>query len=159
MVVERDLETGATRELFSKPDATGSLHLSPDGKWIAYIRTPPIDSRNPGAKTSTVFFHSIEGGPPREISVAANLSPYYAVEWMRDSKAILVPGSSGNTPPRLWVVPITDGAPRTLGIDIRTWLTDNGMRLHPNGRQIAYFSGQETREVWALENVIPGRTK
>jgi hypothetical protein len=59
----------------------------------------------------------------------------------------------------LWLVPASGGAPRKLDIDTRTWLIDSGMRLHPNGRQLAHFSGQETREVWALENIVPPRPK
>ena len=156
IVVERDLGTGAERKVFTKPDATGSLHLSPDGKWIVYIRTPPIDSSNPGAKTSTVFFHPVDGTPPREIHVPAMLGAYHDVEWMPDGKAVLVPGeSSGSTPPTLWLVPLESAAPRKLDIDISTWAIGNGMRIHPSGKLIAHFSGQETREVWALESVVP----
>jgi len=158
ILVERDLETGAERQLFTKPDATGSMHFSPDGKWIAYIRTPPLDSSKPGAKTSTVYFHSLGGAPAREVNVYAVLNAYHDVEWMPDSRALLVPSEVvGTTPPTLWVIPVDAAVPRKLDIDIRTWLIGNGMRVHPSGKLIAYFSGQEAREVWALENIVPAR--
>ena len=160
IVMERDRATGAERELFTKPDATGSLHLSPDGNWIAYIRTASIDSSNPGARTSTVFFHSTDGAPPREIQVPAVLGAYHDVEWMPDGKAVLVPGeSAANTRPSLWLVPLDGAGPRRLDIDVRGWLIGNGMRIHPSGKLIAYFAGEESREIWALENVIPAATK
>lgn len=51
------------------------------------------------------------------------------------------------------------GPPRKLDIDTSDWGTSGGIRLHPDGSQIAYFKGQSEREVWALENVLPGATK
>jgi hypothetical protein len=96
--VERNVATGAERQLFTKPDATGSLHVSPDGRWVTYIRTAPLNSTNPGATTSTVFFHPLEGGPSREAPVPAMLNAYHDVEWMPDGKAIVVPAEVNGKP-------------------------------------------------------------
>ena len=57
----------------------------------------------------------------------------------------------------LWLVPVNDGQPRKLDIDVATWSLDGlgGFRLHPNGHQIAFLAGERSQEVWALENVLP----
>jgi Tol biopolymer transport system component len=156
VLIERDRNTGAEREVFRKPESTGTLHPSPDRTFVAAVRSASLDSSTPGGKISTVFFFTIADGTRREVQVPAVLSAFYAVEWTPDGKALLVPGQS---PAALWLVPASGGAPRKLDIDTRTWLIDSGMRLHPNGRQLAHFSGQETREVWALENIVPPRPK
>ena len=51
-------------------------------------------------------------------------------------------------------MPVNGRNARKLDIDIRGWVTGAGLRLHPDGKQIAFFSGQDSREVWALANVL-----
>jgi Tol biopolymer transport system component len=152
---EEDISTGTRRQLFRKPDATGTPVLSPDGRWFAFIRTPPIDLPKPGSN-STVFLHPVDAGTPREIEIPGILQAFFGFDWMPDSKALLVPGRSSEQ--ALWLVPVS-GTARKLDIDIRSWITGYGIRVAPNGKQIAFFSGQTRNEVWALENVIPTATK
>ena len=156
-VIEQDLATGARRTVFAKPDGTGSPRLSPDGQSIAVVRTPAVDSANPGGKTSTVIIAPVDGGSLRSVIVPAVLGTYRDVEWTPDSRNLLIAGSDPE--PHLWLVPVNGGSPRKLDIDTSTWLTGQGIRLSPNGRQIAFFTGRAAREVWALENVIPPRQK
>jgi Tol biopolymer transport system component len=151
-IVEHDLVSGAKREVFRKPGGTGSTHLSPDGKFIAVIRTPSAEGKNSNAPaTSTLFVYSVDGGPTREINVPVAVNQYFGVDWLPDGKNVVVAGGS---PGRLWVVPVS-GTPRALDVDIRNWGPGAGIRIHPNGKQIAFFTGQEAREVWALEGLIP----
>ena len=45
---------------------------------------------------------------------------------------------------------------RKLDIDVSDWhLSGGGIRLHPNGKQIAFFAGKRSQEVWALEDFLP----
>jgi Tol biopolymer transport system component len=151
-VIEHDLANDTKREVFAKPDGTGSTHLSPDRKWIVVVRTSPIDPKNARGTTSTVIFQPVEGGgSPREVTVPAELNAYYGMDWTPDAKAVLVAGGPDRA---LWLVPVTGGAPKKLDIDVRTWGTDNGIRIHPNGKQIAYFAGESSREIWALEDLL-----
>jgi len=32
-----------------------------------------------------------------------------------------------------------------------------GMRLHPDGRQIAYYTGRGRRDLWVMENYLPDK--
>jgi hypothetical protein len=32
-----------------------------------------------------------------------------------------------------------------------------GVRLHPDGRRIAFTSGERKSELWVLENLLPAR--
>ena len=157
-VIAHDIATGVRKQLFRKPDATGTAVLSPDGRWIVFIRTPPIDLANPGSTKSTVFLHPVDGGTPREMNVPAVLEAFYGFDWMPDGKAVLIPGRSPE--PALWLVSVSDGnGPRKLDVDIRSWLTGYGIRVAPSGKQVAFFTGQIRNEVWALENVTPATAK
>jgi Tol biopolymer transport system component len=156
-VFEHDLSTGTRRQIFRKPDVTGTSVLSPDGRWFVFIRTPALDLANPGSTKSTVFLHPVDSGTPREIEIPAVLEAFFGFDWAPDGKAVLIPGRSPEA--ALWHVPVGGGMPRKLDIDINPWLTGYGIRVAPNGKQIAFFSGQARNEVWALENVIPAATK
>ncbi len=152
VVFEEDLTTDARREVFRKPDATGALRLSPDGKLIAMIKSPVIDSTNPTAKTSSLIIASVADGTLREVVVPAVLDTYRGFDWTPDAHAIVVAAEAPDA--ALWLVAVTGAAPKKMEIDTSKWGTGMGIRLHPNGKQIAYFTGDDAREVWALENVL-----
>jgi hypothetical protein len=54
----------------------------------------------------------------------------------------------------LWLFPVEGGEPRKmdLAIDRNT----SPLRVHPDGRQLAYVAGETRYEVVALENYLPG---
>ena len=85
------------------------------------------------------------------------LGAYRDVEWTPDSTALLIAASAPET--RLWLIPADGHVPRKLDVDTSHWVTAHGFRLHPGGRQIAFFSGEDAREVWVFENVVPMATK
>ena len=80
------------------------------------------------------------------------------MSWTPDSQAVIVMKAvdESREEKELWLVPVGDGEARKLDIDVDDWHL-NGTRLHPNGRQIAFFAGKRSQEVWALENFLPAR--
>jgi len=155
-LLERDLVTGTDREVaWSRPVGAqlGNAELSPDGQTFAVI------SWNENAKTSTLLVFPAGGGEPRalfSVTPPDDLASFGATAWTPDSRAVIVTNTTGERfdPKELWLVPVDGTAPRRLGIDIRAWKVSNGIRLHPDGRHIAFFTGTDSREVWALENVL-----
>ena len=75
--------------------------------------------------------------------------PYHGHTWTPDGRALLV--TTTGPQPAIWQVPIDGSAPRKLEIDISQW--NMGWRLHPKGTHIAFRTGKDAREVWALESV------
>ena len=53
----------------------------------------------------------------------------------------------------LWLVSTTGAEPRKLAFDADQ--VGRPMRLHPNGRQLAFVSGGRHAEIWVLENFLP----
>ena len=142
-IIERDLATGSERDFA----AAGAV--SPDGRWGAIIR---FDAKS---KSSTVTFTPLGGGEPHSVVAPVELAGFRALTWTPDSRAIL----SAESGKALWVVPVDGRSPRKLDIDISSWIDGQGIRLSPDGKSIAFFTGQDAREVWALENVVPAGSR
>ena len=171
--VEYDLASGETREVFPRNGEgfrMGRSELSPNGRFAAAVS---IDLAEKGkrpygdsyGKYNTLLLFPVEGGEPRELLRVARperLSAWGGMSWTPDSQTVIVMkvfGESGKETGReLWLVPINGAAARKLDIDVSDWGAGSGnIRLHPNGRQIAFFAGKRSEEVWALENFLPAR--
>jgi Tol biopolymer transport system component len=160
--MELDLDSGETRALFERGGrGYGSFELSPDGRYFA---TTKHDS---DAKTSSVILVSVADGHEREllsVNAPALFASYGFMSWTPDGKALMVqkhkrsPGDpyGERGPKELWLVSVDGGKARKLDIDIDDW--SGRIRLHPDGNQIAFFTGKQSRELWALENLLPAQT-
>ena len=78
-----------------------------------------------------------------------------SVAWAPDGQGVLFvkqPDPKSQTT-ELWLVPVQGGEPRKLdlaGPVIRE------VRVHPDGRRIAYTAGGDRSDVWVMENFLPG---
>ncbi|HUQ93860.1 MAG TPA: tetratricopeptide repeat protein [Bryobacteraceae bacterium] len=157
-IVERDLASGAEREVIRHPRLWREVNLSPDGRHLA-VQTG-ID---PASKTSSLLLVPIAGGEPRELVRLAEpdgWGPNGTTAWTPDSRAILkMKRTASGT--ELLLVSATGGPPRKIGIDSDRWIQggvgglDRGFSLSPDGRGIAFLTGKNAAEVWAIENFLP----
>ena len=162
---ERDLASGTERVVHAgrpspigvtPPDGRlGEISLSPDGRWIASYRSEA------SRKSAVLVLIPVNGGEPRDLlrvnqPERVNNS---SMPWTPDGRSILVrknevpPGTS-----ELWLVPIDGAPPRKLEFDANRVVpySQGKIRLHPDGRQIAFVSGPPySSEVWVLENFLP----
>ena len=59
-------------------------------------------------------------------------------------------------PSGLWRVSAEGGDAQKLELDLDLAVGMPGVRVHPDGRQLAFTSGQPYKlEIWALENFLP----
>jgi len=145
--VERELVSGAERELVRGKDLRG-LGLSPDGRFIATAHTD--------GKSWILLLVPISGGETRELlRVSKPQSLSVNLTWMADSRAVLVNKglNENDTENELWFVPIAGGQPHK--IDLGADQFEGAVNVHPDGRRIAYVSGDRREEVWVLENFLP----
>ena len=108
-----------------------NLEISPDGKWLAWT------------KDGIVMVMSSSGGDQRQVA-SLRQGGVMGLEWLRDSTALLVsvPGS----PPALWRVSL-DGKADKLATRLDRV---DSVRLHPDGRRVAYTAGKVWEEVLVL---------
>jgi Tol biopolymer transport system component len=154
-VIERELATGTERDISVRGDSGRSLpgrgapaRSSEAGTMV----TIQIDRR---AAQSTVTLTPAGAGEPRVITLPAIVESNDSISWTSDRRALLVASnadSRGRPHQRLWLVPLDGDPPRELDIDISTWVIGS-IRLSPDGRHVAFFTGEDAREVWALETV------
>ena len=109
-----------------------------------------------GYRTTALLLVPTNGSAPREllrVSRPEVLEGWSTLNWTPDAKALIVVKTTGETQ-HFWIVPVDGSKPRKLDVDISKWTLDT-VRLHPDGRQIAFYAGEQSEEVWALENFLP----
>jgi Tol biopolymer transport system component len=157
--IERVLATGSEREI-ARGDL-GSINLSPDGRWIA------AQQASPSPEGDAVVVIPVDGGAAREVlrtSPAQRILRFSGIPWTPDGHALLVrkivSGDIRRSTSELWLVSVDQTPPRKLAIDTNQWKAGNMgvISLSPDGRKLAFLSGDVKDEVWALENFLPAVT-
>jgi hypothetical protein len=158
-LVEYDLASGKARPVYGSAESvrTGNFELSPDGRYAATISMQDLDHvSGEGYRTTALLLVPIDGSEPRELMRVSRpevLEAWSTLNWTPEGKALLVLKRIGEKR-EFWIVPVDGSKSHKLNVDISHWTLDN-VRLHPNGRQIAFYSGEQSEEIWALENFLP----
>lgn len=123
---------------------------SPDGRSVAF--TYAADTK---VSESRLVVLSLDGGTPREVAVARHPEGFAAdsVVWTPDGRYLLFAKRSADGSNSVWRVRAEGGEPQKL--HLATEGANIGLRVHPDGRRIAFTSGERTSEIWVLENVLP----
>jgi Tol biopolymer transport system component len=146
-----DLASGKRTEIPQAGYARG-VAVSPDGRSIALLTT---DAGAPPRAYLSVA--DADGRNSREILSTDNsneLSVRAGLRWSPDSRFIyFLRGAEG----LLWRIPATGGAATFVGQLAKT--PARTFELTHDGRQVIFGTDSGfTVEVWALENLLPGRT-
>ena len=147
-VVVRDVQSGTERLLLEQRGLAG-LSLSPDGRSIAYL----LSDR--ASKTVTVNRMPIEGGAPQVIARLSGGTRNMST-WSPDGGTIVFATIDDNDKAWLWSVAATGGTPQKLALDDFKNVARN-VRIHPDGKHLAYETGNNAFEIWTLENFLPSR--
>jgi Tol biopolymer transport system component len=153
--IERELASGHEREIVRGD--LGSISLSPDGKWIAAQQV------NRATNSESVVVIPVSGGDPKEllrVSQPARVNRYTGMPWTPDGRGVLVRTRLADDSGELWLVPVGDEPAYKIDVNVEAWATGpvGVISLHPDGRQLAFLTGEATSEVWRLENFLPANT-
>ena len=148
--VRRDLDTGRETDVYRTP-ASGTqnrLAPSPDGRQLAIIM---VDQ---ASKAVVLRVVPVAGGQPRTLFQGDDLALLGFVAWTPDGRYLLFGRHSALEPSlrELWRIPVGGGEPQKLDLameDLRN------LRIHPDGRRIAFTAGTDRSEVWVMENFLP----
>jgi Tol biopolymer transport system component/DNA-binding CsgD family transcriptional regulator len=145
----RDLETGQEKELY-RGGAWKCLALSPDGRLLAFV------TEEMGTPSYVVKVIPAVGGEPRELLRVKEPERITTVTWMPDGRQLLFGRENGTAAQKqataVWRIPVAGGAPQRLGLTMNAL---RHLRVHPDGRQIAFTAGSPEAEVWVMENFLP----
>jgi Tol biopolymer transport system component len=152
-ILRRDLDTGKDTELASIPGPAGIplIAASPDGKWLAFT------SREEGEQKIRLKIVFSVGGEVRELFQTMDKGFFLDLNWTADSRFLwfrrVTPSDDPKVPPKWesWKISPDGGNLQKLELVI----PGGGMRLHPDGRQIAFYNGRGRRDLWVMENFLP----
>jgi Tol biopolymer transport system component len=151
-IVTRDLATGQEKELYSVAELSyhfcAGVALSRDGQQLAFA----VREAQSGSKILKVL--PAGGGEARDLLRGAQLPFPGSVAWAPDSQSVLFvkQPSPGDSRTELWRIPVQGGEPRRLDLTAENM---RELRIHPDGRRIAFTAGADKQEVWVMENFLP----
>ncbi len=129
------------------------LALSPDGQQLAFMVSCDNEWSLQIAPSSGG--HARETARLRKEETAGG----WGLTWTPDGRHLLFLGKRENELCELQRIPVEGGEPQNLGLKIK-WHLGVHPSFHPDGRRIA-FTGpgpRPGREVWVMENFLPGFT-
>ncbi len=146
-IVEIDLESGARRRLVppvTRGQAAGTpgddeVHLSPDGRWLAF-------RRRTASVVGDVFVEPASGGDARAIT--HDRTGITGLAWSRDGQSLIVSSQRQSGLVRLWRFPVNGRPP--------VCLTDAALSaaypaVNPRDRQIAFASRFFDTNIWRID--------
>ncbi len=151
-IVARELSSGQEKILFSIGALSyhfcAGVALSHDGRQLA-LAVSDAKSRSKSVKILPAA-----GGEARDLLREAQMPFPGSIAWTPDGRSLLFvkqpnPRDQKN---ELWLIPVQGGDPQKLDLTAKNMLD---LRVHPDGRHLAYTSKGDRSEVWAIENFLP----
>ena len=145
-----DLQTRRETALVRRR-SLGSFSVSPDGRWLV------LTAWGEPTNSQVLFIMPTAGGDLRElVRIGAEESNGRVTPlWTPDGRWVIFAKGARGKPTRdvqLWRIPAEGGEPTRLDVTIdNLWR----LRLHPDGRRIAFDTSGGKAEVWVLENFLP----
>jgi len=145
----RDLATGQEQVVCRPPSWPYGLAISPDGRQLALYGGWERNSSLLVAPIATGQLRTLFSSPQGIKTIA----------WTPDGRHLLFSltqpagGAGSGATTDLWRIPVEGGQSQKLELAMDS-LAD--LRVHPNGRHIAFVAGSHKGEVWVMENFLPG---
>lgn len=129
-------------------DGGDRVTVSPDGSKLAVVAQP--DAVYGDRWIGTI---PVDGGPFSPVAPVEGLIG--SLEWTPDGRALLFStlpdGTWPEEPWETWIVSAEGGEPQPL--ELMEDVAPRGMKLHPEGRRIAFEAGPKRGEVWVMEGL------
>ena len=151
VLLARSVTGSETKEIFKTSENVSWLHVSPDGRYIGFVRSPRA---NESSKDSAFVVTPIAGGDSRTVySAPGQLS----LQWSTDAQSVFSERWLESST-EFWRIPLSGEPARVLELKGRS-MRGSGDRFafSPDGTRVAFTrqAGESGYQVWALENFLP----
>jgi Tol biopolymer transport system component len=145
LLMARNLQSGAEREVYRFAGPMGWPSTSPDGTQLAVAVTEPASRR------ISINVVPTAGGKARTVVTLPEgyvmLGNRGRVLWGPNNNLIFMPASKQRA--EVWSVRLDTGAATTLDLQLPGMMQPD---LHPDGRRLLFRAGEVTDEIWALSS-------
>jgi Tol biopolymer transport system component len=151
-IMALDLTLDQERELYRFRGNMGVASPSPDGRQLAFW----IQEPDPSARVS-IRVMPTSGGTPREVVrlPEGTSSPAGApFVWTQSEHLLFVTQDTSSGARWISRVALAGGPLEKLDIAMTNL---GGVRLHPDGRRLAFGGGEQSLEIWVMETTSPPR--
>lgn len=153
-IVEQNIASGAVRLIGETNPHPWDPTFSPDGSQLAYFDRDPADSE----KLADLEIMSIEDGSTR-IIYPGSQKPAIAFEaginWSPDGKNLLLAFlNEERTQHQFHLLDPVSGERTPVGQSMKEGQVIRHAALHPDGKQLAFSSGEIGSQLWAIKNLI-----
>ena len=141
----RNLDSGEDKELFRPEESTfvSNLALSPDGRRLAF-GTSTLSQ----IIAQVLMLMPLEGGTPRRLLGVPGQGPqFHGLDWARDGTHLYFGRQE-----QMWRISTEGGEPEPVGLQPNG---SDGFAISPDGRRVAFITGETKEEVWVMENFLP----
>jgi Tol biopolymer transport system component len=115
------------------PDYLFHLEVSPDGRHLA------VSGRQPGVGGGVIHIVFTDGGGTRELLRFPKNENAQVAAWTPDGRTLLFFRTLSNDGGRgLWSISVSGGEPRKLAISGTNIRRPEMLRVHPDGKQLAF---------------------
>lgn len=158
-IVRLNLETQEKEVLYTSKlpgENFISLELSPDGRRLAF--SGAALEKTSGEEETVLMVMPAEGDQPRLLLQVPAEELVKVVGWTPDAREILFTRDlklATQPSTTLWRIPREGGEPRRIELGMNVL---NDIRFHPDGKRVAFDSGQRGAEIWVMENFLPPLT-
>jgi Tol biopolymer transport system component len=137
-VIALDVASGDTRVIVTAQSSPASLALSNDGKELAYI------ARDNAARTNELRVTPISDPSKSRTLHSEPLGRIRPpVAWLPDGSRLLFGADNA-----LWSISVRGGEPIKV---LPECCNGNDVRIHRDGRRIAFLAGSDRAEVWVMK--------
>ncbi|MBI4503360.1 MAG: PD40 domain-containing protein [Gemmatimonadetes bacterium] len=157
-IFARDLATSEEREVY-RGDVGIGLAVSPDGTQLLFAAGVGTGSKAPALMTIPTA-----GGPAREVLRLREGEEPRPVAWTASGLVYRVnyyTPQSARLPLEVWV--LVAGRTQPIKVQLASQPLpvpgSERYRVHPDGRRIAFAADTWTRELWVMENFLPGTSR
>ena len=152
-ILIHEMESGREKEIYSIPDPLKirtyykPLSVSPDGERLVFgIRDPKEDAER-------LLIMPASGGETMELIKFPKSERCKSVAWTPDGEYVLFTKAKAEKKgTSLWRISPEVREPKKL------WQSEKyleGLSIHPDGKQIAFFTSNVEKEIWVMENFLP----